>query len=289
MVTWMQLRRRGVAKATISRALRAGRLHEVHPGVYSIVPPSLRRFEAWHAAAILAGGAGSCLCAQSAGWWARVLQRRPPVIHVAIRNDHRPVDGIRWHRLKLADGERGHLRGMPITAPQRIPLDLAASLSLSALKGVLAELEFQHGIEPVQVALRRGYPGTAKLRRAIAEHTPQLAHTRAGLQREFLRFLIRCGFELPEFNHPVGKSTVDAVYEQQKIVIELDGVAGHTGERRVLRDHRRDMHRRADGYLPLRYHYAQIIATADQVLIEAELDRFGVPRRRRRPAGRRPG
>ena len=275
----MQLRRRGVAKASIARALRAGRLHEVHPGVYSIVPPSLMPFTSWHAAAILAGGAGSCLCAQSAGWWARVLPRRPPVIHVAVRNDHRPLDGIQWHRLKLADGERGHLRGMPITAPHRIPLDLAAGMSLWELKGVLAELEFRHGIGPERLTLRRGYPGAGKLRRAIAEHTPELAQTREGLERAFLRFLTRCGFALPRFNYPVGKSTVDAIYEQQRIVIELDGVAGHSGERRILRDHRRDLHRRADGLIPLRYHYAQLVNVADQQLIEVELDRLGIPRR----------
>jgi hypothetical protein len=47
----------------------------------------------------------------------------------------------------------------------------------------------------------------------------------------------------------------------------------------VLRDHRRDLHRRADGLLPIRYHFTQLLDPADRVLIEAELERFGVPRR----------
>jgi very-short-patch-repair endonuclease len=236
--------------------------------------------EAWHAAAILAGGDSACLCAQSAGWWAKVWPNRPQEIHVAVRHRHEHVPGIRWHRLRLRHDEIERFRRMPITTLTRIPLDLAADLSLWELKGVLAELEFHHGIGPDQLTLRRGCPGSKKLRRAIAEHTPELALTRSHLEKAFAAFLSDHGFALPAFNHPVGKSTVDAVFDAQGVVVELDGVAGHSGERRVLRDHRRDLLRRADGLVALRYHHAQLIDPADGRLIEAELERFGVPRRR---------
>ncbi|MEA2126633.1 MAG: hypothetical protein QOI80_3415, partial [Solirubrobacteraceae bacterium] len=200
-------------------------------------------------------------------------------IHVAVTGARRPAEGIRWHRLTLADDERITHRRMPITALERIPLDLAAGMPLWDLKGVLAELEFHHGIGPERLTLRRGYPGSHQLRQAIAEHTPQLARTREALERAFLRFLVERGLELPEFNHPVGRSTVDALYERHGLVVELDGVAGHASERRVLRDHRRDLHRRADGLIPLRYAYAQLIDSRDRDLIEAELRRFGVASR----------
>lgn len=278
LATWAQLRRRGVAKASIHRALAAGRLHEIHRGVYSTIPPSLMQLDAWHAAAILAGGPQACLCHLSAAWWAKLIIRPPSRIHVAVTSDRTSVDGLHWHRLALTADERDRYNRMPVTAPHRIPLDLAADLSLFELKGILAELEFHHGIGPHEVSLRRGYPGAAKLRRAVADHTPQLARTRSELERLFAAFLTDRAFALPEFNHPVGKSTVDALYPAQQLVIELDGVAGHTGERRVLRDHRRDMHRRADGLVPLRYHHAQLRDPGDRDLIEAELIRFGVPR-----------
>jgi very-short-patch-repair endonuclease len=280
LAKWSQLRRRGVAEAAIARALDTGRLVEVHPGVYSTVPLSLMSVEAWHGAAILAGGAGACLCCESAGWWASLLKAQPPKIHVAICCDLEELPGVVWHRLALREGERDLHRGLPITAPVRIPLDLASRLSLWELKGVLAELEFHHGIGPEVVArtLRRGYTGSAKLRRALAEHTPELALTRSELERMFTRFLSDRGFELPSFNAAVGLSTVDATYETERVVIELDGVKGHSGQRRVLRDHRRDAHHRASGYAILRYHYAQLVHPADQRMIEAELDRLGIPR-----------
>ena len=268
-----------MSSSAIGRALASGRLHEIHPGVYSITPPSLMQLEAWHAAAVLAGGDGACLCAESAAWWARLVSQRPREIHIAVRNDHKQIAGIRWHRLTLAAHERTKLRRMPITALERIPLDVAARLSPWDLRGVLAELEFHHGIGPEALTVRRGYAGAAKLRRAIAEHTPQLAHTRSKLEAAFVTFLVDHGFALPSFNHPVGRSTVDAVYAGQGVVIELDGVAGHSGERRVLRDHRRDLHRRADGLLPIRYHYAQLVDRRDAQLVAAELGRLGIPRR----------
>jgi very-short-patch-repair endonuclease len=145
------------------------------------------------------------------------------------------------------------------------------------LKAVLAELEYHHRIDPAAVIVVPHRPGVASLRRAIAEHTPELAATRSHLERAFVHFLKDRGFALPTFNHPVGLSTVDAIYVEQRIAIELDGVQGHGGERRILRDHRRDLHRRREGYTPLRYHYQQIRNPRDGDLIAAELLRLGVP------------
>ncbi len=273
-----QLQRRGIADAVVRRWIASQRLYPLWRGVLSTVPPSLLSIEGRHAAAILAGGRDACLCADSAGWWVSLIKQRPPEIHVAVRSDLTPVEGIRWHRLSLTDGERVKHSGMPITALERIPLDLAKDMSLWDLKGVLAELEFHHDIRPDRLTLRRGYPGAAKLRRAIGEHTPELAHTRSELERAFINFLDTRGFALPVFNAGVSRTTVDAIYEAEGVVIELDGARGHAGDRRILRDHRRDLHRRADGLLPIRYHYTQLVTRADQDLIEAELDRLGIPR-----------
>jgi hypothetical protein len=50
-----------------------------------------------------------------------------------------------------------------------------------------------------------------------------------------------------------GASPIDAIYEKQRVAIELDGVRGHDS-------------------------YAQLVDPHDQDLIEAELDRLGIPR-----------
>lgn len=165
-----------------------------------------------------------------------------------------------------------------MTSPQRTVLDLAATESLWTVRGALAELEYGFGIEPGDLlgTIRRGHPGSGRLREAIASHVPELARTRSELERAFLKFLAEYGFPIPEFNCRMGPATVDAAFRDHRVVVELDGVKGHSGERRVLRDHRRDLHRRADGFVPLRYHYAQIVGEPE--LVAEDLERAGLPR-----------
>jgi len=161
------------------------------------------------------------------------------------------------------------------TAPARTLLDLAMHTPLAGLQQALAEAEYHFDVQADDVATRQGHPGSAKLQRAIARHIPALAQTRSALERAFVRLLEKHGLKMPAINHPQGRATVDALYHDERVAIELDGVKGHRGQRRILRDHRRDLHRRADGYLPLRYHYTQI--SRDQDLVIADLIRAGIP------------
>ncbi len=264
-----------MSTTAIDRALAAGRLHAVHDGVYSAIPPSLMPFEAWLAAAILRGGDGARLYGLTAAWWAGLRKQRPPTIHVAVTRPRVAIDGIRWHRIH--DGAGTTHRRLPIPPLRRLPLECAADLNLRDLKHLLAELEYHHDIEPHELTTKKGVRGSARLRQAIADHTPQLAHTRSELERAFIHFLTDRGLQLPMINHPIGLTTIDAVFAEQRLLVELDGVQGHRGERRVLRDHRRDLHRRGDGFTVLRYAYAQLREDGD--LIEAELRRHGVPSR----------
>lgn len=258
--------------------MASGRLFVVHRHVYSTVAPNLLPMEGRLAAAILAGGRGSLLCGLTAAAWLELIPSLPAQIHVAVKRARRPIDGITFQRLGVGAGEWGWFNRMPVTSPARTALDVAATESLWTVKGVLAEIEYRFDIEAEALlpVLRKGHPGGAKLREAIRQHTPQLANTREGLERAFATFLVERRFKLPEFNYPVGRSTVDAVYPDEKVIIELDGVRGHKAERRILRDHQRDLHRRADGFLPLRYHFAQIRLYPD--LVDSDLDRAGIPR-----------
>lgn len=271
-----QLKRRGLKKDAIGRAVAAGRLYVVHRGIYSAIPADLLSIEGRMAAAILLGGDGAKLCCGTALWWLNLTKRRPPKIHVAVKSDRRPAEGIEWHRLSLNANDVTHHRGFPITTPQRTLLDEAATLPHRELLQAMAEAEYHYDVEAAQLTTQQGHPGAAKLQQAIAQHTPQLAATRSELEQAFVLLLRKNGLKLPHINHRSGRATVDAIYEQERIAVELDGVRGHKHERRILRDHRRDLHRRKDGYHPLRYHYTQITQEPD--LVVADLIRAGVPR-----------
>lgn len=105
-----------------------------------------------------------------------------------------------------------------------------------------------------------------------------MAETASALEDEFLALLVDEGFVLPRFNRRHGRSTVDADFDPHAVLVELDGIRGHSGERRILRDHRRDLHRRAEGKQVLRYHYGQLRNPADRAAIARDLELAGIPR-----------
>jgi very-short-patch-repair endonuclease len=270
-----QLNRRGLTSQTIARAVATKRLFAVHRGIYSAVPPELLTIKGRMAAAILLGGRGAALCDESAAWWLALQKEQRAVIHVAVRGARPSTKGVRWHRPALLSGDLTKYRRFPTTTPARTLLDLAVHATLYDLQQALAEAEYHFDLQADEIATRQGHPGSAKLQQAIARHIPALARTRSALERAFVRLLEKHRLKIPEINHPMGLATVDAIYHDERVAIELDGVKGHRGERRILRDHRRDLHRRADGYLPLRYHYSQI--TGEQDLVVADLIRAGIP------------
>lgn len=270
-----------MARPVLRRAVAAGRMHEVHRGVYSPLPPDLLSAEGRIAAALLLGGDAAVLLAAVAAYENRLLKTMPAELDIATPFARRPADGIVWHRPALHDSEvwkPGHFR---TTTPLRTALDCAITFTLGEMKQVLAELEFHHNIhaDAVLAYRRQGHPGAARLHAAARAHTPALARTRSHLERAFLDLLIAHGLKVPIFNHPVGLTTVDGLYADEGIVVELDGVAGHSGQRRILRDHRRDLHRRSDGLTTLRYHYAQVVG--EPGVVARDLQRAGIPRAQR--------
>jgi hypothetical protein len=80
-----QLIERGLSPAAIDRALRAGALHRLHRGVYSVVPPELLAEDASLVAALMATGRGSFLSQARQRGAGGSYWRRPPRSNSACR------------------------------------------------------------------------------------------------------------------------------------------------------------------------------------------------------------
>ncbi len=61
-----QLVEQGFSETAIDKRLRAGRLHRIHAGVYSLVPRQLLSRQGWWMAAVLASGADALLSHRTA-------------------------------------------------------------------------------------------------------------------------------------------------------------------------------------------------------------------------------
>ena len=153
--------------------------------------------------------------------------------------------------------------------PARTLLDLATRYDHRALLRALAEAEFLHDLRPADVerTLRRGHPGSAKLRAALKEHAPGHGQMKSQLERRFRRLLIQRGIELPLRNEPVGPWTVDCLWPDQRVAVELDG-RQHERPRQADSDDDRDLWLRRHGYVTRRYGKRQVDERPDDVIAD---------------------
>jgi very-short-patch-repair endonuclease len=162
-----------------------------------------------------------------------------------------------------------HNGRFPTTTVARTLLDLAARYDRRALLRALAEAEFQHDLRPADVerALRRGHPGSANLRAALAAHAPGHGEAKSRLERRFRALLIRRGIELPLRNEPVGPWTVDCLWPDRRVVVELDG-RQHERPRQADSDDDRDLWLRRNRYIARRYGARQVGGRPDDVVAD---------------------
>jgi very-short-patch-repair endonuclease len=269
IVTRAQLQAAGVSPSAVGRALRADRLHAIHRGVYASVAPELLTEEGHLVAALLAAGDGALLSHGTAAWRWRIIPAPPSVITLAVPW-RRTVQGLELHAgANLRPGDTIHDARFPPTSVPRTLLDLATRYEHRALLRALAEAEFQHDLRPADLerTLRRGHPGSANLRAAVAQHAPGHGEMKSRLERRFRNLLIRRGIELPQRNQPVGPWTVDCLWRERRVVVELDG-RQHERPHQADCDDDRDLWLRRHGYVVRRYGKRQIEQRPDEVIAD---------------------
>jgi very-short-patch-repair endonuclease len=87
------------------------------------------------------------------------------------------------------------------------------------------------------------------------------------LERRFRELLIGHGIELPERNQEVGSWTVDCLWREQRVVVELDG-RQHERPHQADSDDDRDLWLRRHGYVLPRYGKRQIEGRPGEVIAD---------------------
>jgi very-short-patch-repair endonuclease len=259
-----QLRDCGVGSSATSRWVASGRLHPRYHGVYAVGHPTLP-VEGELTAALLAAGPGAALSHATAAWWWGLVERRPSVIEISVPGRREPVPGIWIHHPRHLDAT--HHRRLPITTVIQTLLDYAATASVKSMRRALAEADFHDRVDldDVRQALGRGRPGSTTLRAALDSHQPELARTRSELERRFLAFCRTYDLPAPEVNTKMYGYTVDAVWREQRVAVEVDGLKGHRTPAQLESDHQRDLVLRRNGYIVLRYTWRQVTKRPDEV------------------------
>jgi very-short-patch-repair endonuclease len=248
VVTRSQLRQAGLSEAAISRQLGSGRLHLLHRGVYLVghaVPPPLAR----ELAALLACGPTAALSHQTAAAFWRILPSPDPTtVHVTVPDRRcRPRPGLRTHAHKLDPADTTTRHGLRLTTPARTLQDLTPLLDPAALERATNEAQ----VLGLQVPHRTDTPGL----------------TRSEAERRLLDLLRRAGLPPTATNAKVAGHEVDVLYEEERLIVEVDGYAFHRTRAAFERDRRRDADLVAAGCRVMRVTWRQLCDEREALVV----------------------
>jgi very-short-patch-repair endonuclease len=160
VVSFGQLVRAGLGRASVTRRIREGWLHRVHRGVYALGTGNLTR-EGYFMAAVLAVGKGAVLSHASAAALHKLSPTCPPIIHVTVPGwgGRSRRKGIVIHRSStLTPAEITIHRGIPVTTVPRTLADLGwgPERTRSDLERLFLRICREHGIPKPEVNVRLG-------------------------------------------------------------------------------------------------------------------------------------
>jgi predicted transcriptional regulator of viral defense system len=248
----------GIESVTIARWVSQGYLHCKLPRVYAVGHRGTSvEADLWEA--VLYAGPGAMLSHATALWWRGLIDKQPRPIQVTTPRRCRSLPRIKVHGRRSC--ERVLHKGLPTTTVEQALLDFAATAPIERLRHALANADYHKvlNLEALHAIAGCGRPGSAKLRKALARHEPKLARTRSPLERLFIPLCEKFGVPLPDdVNVLVAGILVDAVWWQQKLVVELDGRDNHSSWGQIQRDRSNEMRLRAAGFDVLRYGTVQL-------------------------------
>lgn len=252
----------GHGRHAVARRIRSGRLVVVFPSVLAVGGRPLDEV-ALSYAALLQVGVNSALGHGTAGAAWEMLDAPPAVQRVTVVGRHvRDQPGLRAHRVRWLDARDVRMCGrLPVTAPARTLIDLAADAPAALLEEALARARARRLVtdQDLQDALERAplRTGVGRLRRLLGESVGQ-AVTFSRFERDLIRLLEIAGLPLPRFNVILNGHRVDAVWDKPRIVLECDGWAFHGDRRAFERDRRRDQDHLVAGYRTVRITWRQL-------------------------------
>jgi Transcriptional regulator, AbiEi antitoxin len=256
-----QLRERGLGNEAIRHRLEVGRLHPLLRGVYAVGRPQVSK-DGWWMAATLACGPGAVLSHECA---ARLLGIRSQPgsgqLHVTVaRGTRRRRHGVAVHTAQLTPGTVTTLLGIPVLAPARVLLNLAATSTERQLErdvnaaDIHGVLSFTRLSEVVATLPRQ--PGLSLLRDVVLKHGFTL--TDSELERMFLPLAAGAGLPAPLTRRLVNGFRVDFFWPELGLVVETDGLRYHRTPTQQAKDLLREQTHKVAGLEPLRFTHWQV-------------------------------
>ena len=269
MVSWDQLVGAGMTRHAIAAAAESGWLIRRHRGVYQFGvyggPFGVEM------AALLACGPLAVISHWSATPVFELGPRTSRLVDVTLSGGHAGRrSGIRPHRISLPAGEVVIKNGLRVTSPARTLLDLAAVAPRATLERLIEEAEVQDVVSTGEMlAMAQRHPGRKGIRvfRDLVDLLDEPLFTRSEAERRLVSLCRTAGLPLPRTNVRRAGWEVDAVWDAQRLVVEVDGRKYHDrSASKFERDRRKDGELMLAGYRVLRLTWRRITRESEQVI-----------------------
>lgn len=258
VVTTSDLRTCGFSEPAITAALRRGLLTRWGRGVYIVGPLTDEVTEARAAAAAVPHGTlGFDVAAQLAKFGPIAV---PPLSVIVPPGRRAGRAGAKVHRIELTRRDVQRFEGLRCTTP---------AVTLVHLARTLAPLPYERAVQEafakrltdarrLQEALdrHRGGRGTARLKRMLELGVDDL---RSRAERALRHWVHQAGLPLPIFNAEVGPWRIDALWQHERLAVEINGHAAHSSPWAHDRDHRKEQYLISAGYATRRFTALQAI------------------------------
>ena len=214
-------------------------------------------------AAVLACGQGAVLSHRSAAaLWSFVGGASPRIDVTSVGYRGAVIRRIRHHRVRrLPPEETTTVDEIPVTTVARTLFDLAEVLAPHRLEGAFEAAEREELLDMREVALTAERNPGRRAHKRLRTLLPRLtapSTTRAELERTFSRMCRLAGLPLPQMNVLVEGLEVDALWPEQRLVVEVDGWEFHKTRAAFERDRARDAQLLLAGYRVVRVTYLQL-------------------------------
>jgi hypothetical protein len=214
-------------------------------------------------AAVLASGTEALLSHRSAAaLWGFLETARPQIDVTTPRRDRRARPGIDLHRVRTLHPDNRAVRdSIPVTSVARTLLDIAEVVRFRRL---MAAFEQAERLGLLDVGALRSLCERSRGRSALKPigRLLLLAHeppdTRSELERRFVDLCRESDLPTPVLNADVAGLTVDALWPDERLVVELDGFAYHGTRAAFEGDRVRDERLHRAGYRVLRVTYRRL-------------------------------
>jgi very-short-patch-repair endonuclease len=252
----------GLSDQVVARLVGSGRWRRLAAGVYATTPDSWEQ-RVW-AGLVLGGDSSVAGLGTAARLWNLPVDRRrrapaePPVEIFIGQAAHRPESAGPWRFIR---GDRVGQASPPRTSIAQTIVDLATVLTGDELAALVGQTISQRRVAPAQISTALAQATRHRQRALLAGIVADAAGgVTSALEWHFVHDVER-PHGLPVAQRqakPVGIYTVDNLYEDYALIVELDSQAYHRGVA-AARDLERDQVHAHHGYLTVRYTWYDVV------------------------------